>query len=249
MKRNFSVNHVTVGADIPKALRFAFAADLHNRVLPSESDAVTKSGADALLVAGDLISEEDEYENGLAFLSACAQSLPTFMAIGNHDRRFRGDLAAAVEGTGAVLLDNRALPFMGITLGGLSSGFLRWSETKTESKIKDHVPNLSFLDEFSKGEGYKLLLCHHPEYYEPYIRPLSIDLTLAGHAHGGQWRFFGRGVYAPGQGLFPRYTAGLYEERLLVSRGMANASKGIPRLNNRPELLVLDLVPQEGAAE
>ncbi|MBQ3816071.1 MAG: metallophosphoesterase, partial [Clostridia bacterium] len=58
--------------------------------------------------------------------------------------------------------------------------------------------------------GFHILLCHHPEYWEPLVHGRRIELTVSGHAHGGQWRIFGRGVYAPGQGLFPRYTSGLY---------------------------------------
>ena len=99
--------------------------------------------------------------------------------------------------------------------------------------------------EFSEEDGITILLCHHPEYYDRYIRAFSVDLTLAGHAHGGQWRLFGQGLFAPGQGLFPRYTSGLYEDRLLVSRGMANVPKWIPRINNRPELILLHFVPKK----
>ena len=93
-------------------------------------------------------------------------------------------------------------------------------------------------------EGFRLLLCHHPEYYEPYVQRYGLDLTVAGHAHGGQWRVFGRGVYAPGQGLFPRYTSGLYDEnRLLVSRGLSERMP-FPRLFNKRQAILLTLAPQ-----
>jgi len=90
-----------------------------------------------------------------------------------------------------------------------------------------------------KKDGYKILLCHQPEHYDKYVRKYPIQLTLSGHAHGGQWRFFGRGVYAPGQGLFPKFTSGLYEGKLLVSRGLANPQK-IPKIGNREELILLN---------
>ena len=70
---------------------------------------------------------------------------------------------------------------------------------------------------------------------------------MAGHAHGGQWRFFGRGIYAPGQGLFPKYTSGLYREGgeiLAVSRGMTNSVRWIPRFFDPCEILVLALSPE-----
>ena len=48
---------------------------------------------------------------------------------------------------------------------------------------------------------------------------------------------------APNQGFLPRYDAGLYREgetRMLVSRGLGNSVIPV-RINNRPELVVLQL--------
>ena len=71
----------------------------------------------------------------------------------------------------------------------------------------------------------------------------DIDLTLCGHAHGGQIQIRGRGLYAPGQGLFPKLTDGLYGDgKMLLSRGMTNGAKPrIPRIGNPCELIILTL--------
>ena len=76
----------------------------------------------------------------------------------------------------------------------------------------------------------------------------GFDLVLAGHAHGGQWRLPGliNGVLAPNQGFFPSYAGGRYElgnTTLIVSRGLARESTRVPRLFNRPELVVVDVEP------
>ena len=77
----------------------------------------------------------------------------------------------------------------------------------------------------------------------------EIDLTLSGHAHGGQIRLFGQGLYAPGQGVFPRLTGGFYDGgRLLVSRGMTNTVR-IPRIGNPCELVMIEISPQDGASK
>ena len=114
-----------------------------------------------------------------------------------------------------------------------------WARPMTMPRL-----DYGFLDAFEQADGYKILLCHHPEYWT--VRPSMlasrrIDLTLSGHAHGGQIRLFGRGVFAPGQGLFPYYTAGLHRRgnnRLIISRGLANTT-WVPRIANQPELVVI----------
>ena len=71
-----------------------------------------------------------------------------------------------------------------------------------------------------------------------------MDLVLTGHAHGGQWRLPVLGaVYAPGQGLLPKYTAGmnrLGKTVMCVSRGLGNSSFPL-RIGNKPELVTVTL--------
>lgn len=228
-------------APLRSPLTLAFVSDLHDRDNEPVLAALEQAAPEAVLVGGDFIHDYRRFRRGLSFLEACAGRWPTFCSIGNHELLFDGDLKAAVARTGAVLLDNEAISFCGIRIGGLSSGLheqknLRYFTTRQK-------PDCEFLRRFARQPGYKLLLCHHPEYFDPYIRPLAIDLTLSGHAHGGQWRLFGRGAYAPGQGIFPRYTSGLYRRgRLLVGRGLGNATR-IPRINNPPEVLKITLEP------
>lgn len=139
------------------------------------------------------------------------------------------------------MLDNGAIQLGDINIGGLSSGF---GKGITQNNLKETPePNVRWLDEFSRIRGYKILLCHHPEYYDRYIKKLPIDLVLSGHAHGGQIRLFGHGLFAPGQGVFPKYTSGIYDNRLVVSRGLANTAKVVPRLWNETELVYIVLSP------
>ena len=106
--------------------------------------------------------------------------------------------------------------------------------------------NSAWLSEFEKQDGYRILLSHHPEYWslrEPWLSEKRIDLVLSGHAHGGQWRVMGRGLYAPGQGWMPKFTSGVYEGEygsMIVSRGLANTA-GVPRLFNEPEIVYVEV--------
>ncbi len=224
----------TVFADAEKELRFLFFADLHNHPNEPLLKVIKDIKADAVLVGGDFIHNNFIYERGFEFLTQSADKLPTFCCLGNHEWGYLGDLRKRIFNTGAILLDNDFIQFKGINIGGLTSGYF--------SMAKGMVPNTNFLVDFSQQKGYKLLLCHHPEYYPKYIKDLPIDLILSGHAHGGQWRLFGRGAYAPGQGIFPKYTGGMYNNRLIVSRGIGNVYL-VPKINNPPEVLLINIKP------
>ena len=93
---------------------------------------------------------------------------------------------------------------------------------------------------------FTILLSHRPERIEELL-PLHPDLVLSGHAHGGQIRIpliLENGVWSPNQGFFPRYTNGAYSfggTEMIVSRGLARESTSMPRIFNRPEIVVITL--------
>ena len=215
---------------IDRSLRLAVASDLHS---DGFDDVLEEFGrCDAVLVPGDLVDRHRRNNtNAMRFLETVPDYAPVFYSIGNHERKFREREAylQAVRRSRVTLLDNSCIRFHGVCIGGLTS-------TKG-------APDADFLERFEKEEGYRLLLCHHPEKYRDYVAGRDIDLTLCGHAHGGQIQLFGRGLYAPGQGLFPKLTHGLYDGgKMLVSRGMTNGAKPrIPRINNPCELIIVNL--------
>ncbi len=99
------------------------------------------------------------------------------------------------------------------------------------------------LQDIETGEDYNILLSHHPEHFELY-KEKGFNLVFSGHTHGGQFRIpFVGGVFAPDQGIFPKYDAGLFKEdgtSMIISRGIGNSI--IPfRINNFPEIVVVNL--------
>ena len=231
------INHYTIRSPrIQSPLTLALVPDFHD----GDADLALAAcqGADAILIAGDLVDRHAHfkpgYERAVEFLRRAPEIAPTFYAIGNHERKHkrRAEYWPLAEASDVTVLDDRFVEFGGIVLGGLSSR---------------EDPDASWLPEMAAREGFRLLMCHHPEYYTKYIAPHDIDLTVAGHCHGGQVRIGKQGLYAPGQGILPRLTSGFYfGDRLLVSRGVTNATWA-PRIHCACEVIMLHLEASEYA--
>ena len=234
--RIIRVTSYDIKADVPDHPVFAFLSDLHECDIKPVVSLIDKYSPDAVLVGGDYIQNEEKYAAGFELLSYCSKLCPTFCSLGNHEMKYNGDIRKDTASTGAVLLDNDDTVFMGVRIGGLTTGF---AGAKQGNLKKTPPPDTSFIENFSAKDKFKILLSHHPEYYPVYIKDKKIQLVLSGHAHGGQWRLFGRGLFAPGQGLFPKYTSGMYDGRLIVSRGLGDSHR-IPRINNDHELVILN---------
>ena len=170
-------------------------------------------------------------ENAYRFLRGAARLAPVFLSLGNHEEALLPEDLAFLAENGITLLDNAdaALTLHGVPLcvGGLST-----------------VADEAWLERFSRKDGCKLLLCHHPAYYDSMVAGRDIDLTLAGHNHGGQIRLFGRALFCAGGGLFPKYARGVYHDRMVVTAGCAN-TVAMPRWGNPRELVLVNLIPQE----
>lgn len=226
-----------------RPVRVASVADLHNGRYEKVLALLSEANPDFVAVPGDFADTPNRRERGVAFLTDCARRFPTFVSLGNHEAKSDlPTLLPLLAKTGAELLDNRAVRFGELTVGGLTTG---WAHGEKQNRGKTPAPNLTFLAEFAALPAPRLLLCHHPEYYPRYIKDTSVEWVLAGHAHGGQWCFFGHGIFAPGQGILPRYHAGFYDGRMALSRGLCTTHRFIPRLFNPREIVLLDLLPTE----
>ena len=226
---NFEITKYTFYADIPEDVKFIFVSDLHECEIEPILDVIKSSKPHAVLVGGDFVHDRLNYKGGFEFIKLSCSICPTFVSLGNHDLKYGEDIRGEIIKRGATLLDNRSISFKGIHIGGLSS-----------CPSDKETPDTEWLGDFAKLDEFKILLSHRPEYYEKYLRDFPIDLIVSGHAHGGQWRFFGRGLYAPGQGILPKYTSGLHDGRFIVCRGLGNPHL-IPRINNKPEIIEIDV--------
>ena len=256
----------------------ALVTDTHNRPADVILESLRRNQPALILLAGDFVYADPPTVPGRLkmqncpeaqkLLRACARVAPTYVSLGNHEWMLNDLDLALLADTGAVVLDNRFVSLSiggaALCIGGLTSARLTayqtWRDRQPLSFLypwpgkegwpKDPAPNLDWVGKFEQQDGYKILLCHHPEYMPRYLKGRRIDLILSGHAHGGQWRYYSpldkrfHGVYAPGQGLFPKLTEGRHQNQI-ISRGLSNNSL-VPRLWNPPELVYIN---QPGVTE
>jgi predicted MPP superfamily phosphohydrolase len=123
-----------------------------------------------------------------------------------------------------------------------------------------HVTCLSMQDSFNpslvcpapSSSRFHLVLGHSPNFA---LGRVEADLLVAGHTHGGQVRLPGIGPLTTLSKVPRAWAAGLTElpggGKLLVSRGVGLERGPAPRLRFlcRPQLVVIDLVPQNSSGK
>ncbi len=256
------VRYVLKAEGIGRPIRIALVTDLHSCAYGDGQqallDAIGEQAPDVVLLGGDIFDSRLPDGNSMTFLKEIGGRYPCYYVIGNHE--CRGDEVLfekrmqALEEYGIVRLSGEIAE---LETGGAKICICgvddpdNWTGWRgrlmhAESSFREQLANLAAQP---KDGAYTVLLTHRPEMLELYSR-YGFDLALAGHAHGGQWRIPGilNGLFAPDQGLFPRYAGGLYEKNgttMIVSRGLAKESTQVPRIYNRPELVIIDLTNNE----
>lgn len=239
-------------------IKLACVSDLHARPYGKVIAALEAISPNAILLPGDIVEIAAEFmdkrnQNGLNFLQEATRIAPCYYTYGNHEIYYshaRGKNPKTPEpalskryldaiSSYGVHLINDSFEALEVTNEVLVGGLVCGRDMDPALDQKD--PDLNFLSDYSKKSGFKILLCHYPHYYERYLKDIDVDLVLSGHAHGGQWRIFGRGVYAPHQGLFPKYTSGIHDGKHIISRGAVNNSKPIPRFFNPCEVIEINI--------
>ena len=237
-------------------LRIAHLSDLHNARFGRENrrllDKLAQAQPDLIVLTGDLIdARRTNLDRALAFAVRAAGLAPTYYVPGNHEARLPAAqyqrLRQGLTAVGVTVLEHERVT---LTRGGDRLTLLGLADQAFARTQGDHRPAAQLAAEALESlqtaeDGYTILLVHRPESF-PVYAALGADLVLSGHTHGGQVRLPGLGgLFAPSQGFFPRYDAGLYRQgqaSLVISRGLGNSLAPL-RLNNRPEVVVLTLSP------
>lgn len=244
-----AINHYRIPVPhLPRAfagLRIVHLSDLHYGALVPMTvirwvvARANRTPRDLVVCTGDYVHERQATDQIDAVWPALAPlSAPggVYAVLGNHDHW--ADTARSaywLERTGQDLR-HRAVPIeredARIWLAG--AGDL-WEDHRSLDALLAEVPE----------EDCRIVLAHNPDTADTAHRA-RVDLYLSGHTHGGQVvvPFYGPPVL-PVQNK--AYTSGLVSSPsgtpVFISRGIGWAVYPV-RLNCRPEIAVLELVPQ-----
>lgn len=230
---------------ITAPVRLAVVADYHgcdygDSLIP----AVEALEPDAVLLPGDIFDDVIPWDASEKLVRGLAERYPCYYVTGNHEiwTGLAEEICRIIEDAGATVLNAGCAE---LTVGGQQLNICG---------IPDPYANPDTWDVLTGatsdicGDGFTILLAHRPELIDQYAAKGVFDLVVSGHAHGGQVRipFLLNGLFAPNQGWFPKYAGGQYEvgaTTLIVSRGLARESTRLPRVFNRPELVLIELCP------
>ena len=250
LNTDLHVVHYSVKSNkISRPVKIALITDLHSCDYGENQseliDELFRQSPDLVLLGGDIVDDKLPQDKAKEFLSAVSQSFPCFYVTGNHElwSRNADQIKMMIEGYGIPVLEGESVSFAAngeyITICGVDD---------PDIGVEQFEQQLQNCQEHLEPEQFSILLAHRPERIDRYCQG-GFDLVLSGHAHGGQWRIPGvlNGLLAPNQGLFPQYAGGMYElekTHMIVSRGLARESTRVPRIFNRPELVVVELAPE-----
>lgn len=234
-------------------VRLAVVTDFHSSDNADDVAAMVASCVpDAVLLVGDMFDDDTQNrptERTLSLMRQLSAQYPCYYVSGNHEA-WTGEMDALYQqteeaGVTVLRMSSGVLTVRGqrIALCGVPDPYemVFSGAPDTEEQLRQAMENVDSAD-------FTVLLAHRPELLAKYAQ-FPLDLVVAGHAHGGQVRIPGllNGLYAPNQGWFPKLAGGAYTQdgtTLIVSRGLAVRTR-LPRIFNRPEVVLVRCVPAE----
>ncbi|MBQ2726188.1 MAG: metallophosphoesterase [Clostridia bacterium] len=242
-----AVRRYTLKTDaVSREHRFVLITDLHSTVYGENqgelAEKILAEKPEAVFLVGDIADDVRGFDGTamlLERLKSTEPDLPLYYVTGNHERWVEwGDVNLLFEEHGAVILSDRQADLGdGIRLSGVADPLF----------YEDTLAYMDALLQFETGgKAFDILLAHRPEFARTCVQA-GFELTLSGHAHGGQVRIplLLNGLYAPNQGWLPKYAGGLYDldgGHMIVSRGLM--IDDLPRIFNPPEIVMVEIRPE-----
>lgn len=258
-----TVTYYEVPANVTETLRIVQLSDLHSKEYGGQNTElialVEAQKPDLIFMTGDMLNRAGAAEDVYPLCQLIARLVeiaPVYWADGNHEKTFMDntglDIHEQLADAGVTVLDRSyadiTLRDQELRIGGYY-GYYRYPHMTTDDP-QTKAADEAFFADFEDTQRLKLLLCHIPTAWADWncIDKFPVDVVFCGHYHGGQIRLpLIGGLYAPYVGLFPAYTRGVFtgSQAVCVLSAGLGAEPGIPRVNNLPELVVVQLTPKQ----
>ena len=259
INQNFMVSFYQITSDkVSDNIRIIELSDLHNSEYGEKnSKLISKIESlhpDIIVYAGDMMNEQDDDYSILFDLSEkLSEIAPIYACYGNNeldqqlffDKTFKDQLAEH----NITLLSNEEKT---VTVGNTDIQLIAISDNVEQFDVQTNNAK-KFIEALEPTNNCRICLTHYPELFKSKLLNRDIDIAFTGHAHGGHIRVprIG-GLYSPGEGFLPTFSEGVVDAedgtKVVVSRGLGNSSEAtgikwlkIPRINNQPELVVVDV--------
>ena len=225
--------------------RILHISDLHGMSFGQDNrrlaELIRREEPDIIAYTGDIAGKNGRLDAVEALLKGTEGLCPAYYVNGNHEWAdgCTAQIRELMESYGVRCLSNE----MELLYRGDDSIVIIGAEDPNGPADMMSPWELSLqAGELYSGK-FMLWLAHRNDYITMY-RDIGTDLLLCGHAHGGIIRLpYIGGLLSVHRSFGAEYEAGIYSSGhylMEVSRGLGN-SIPIPRLFNRPELVVIEL--------
>ena len=229
-------------------IRVVCISDMHLKEFGDNNDKLVSEiknlGPDIVAIVGDMNmeSDPDNYDCVITLCRRLNEIAPVYYSLGNHEidaMLFRdSQIYKDIKAAGIKIFNNESET---VTINGTDIDIIGLTQNPTEF---DEYGREFFEKAMNKDDNFKLVLNHYPENFQGTLDDYEIDLALTGHAHGGQIRLpWIGGLYSADQGFLPELSEGYHEignSKMIVTRGLGKSGI-MPRINNKPEITVVDI--------
>ena len=235
-----TVKHYTINDDTLKGVKVVFVGDFHikpyqKKRLNKVVEMINEQQPDIVLSIGDFVSGHEAkmtmpISDIVEQLKNIKSKYGFYTVLGNHDWWIDGEgITNTLTSNGIKVLANSSTK---VNINGKDI-YIAGVEDKTT-----RTPEVYYA--LRKTESPVILLTHSPDVF-PKV-PKEVNLTLAGHVHGGQVRLPILGSLIVPSNYGDKYSQGLIEEdgkKMIVTKGIGNSILNV-RFNCVPEIVVIE---------
>ena len=256
-----TVYYSTALENLTYPVHVVLLSDLHGKSFGRDNfrliAKIQEQTPDAIFLDGDMLdrsADSADVQELLRLIERLHEIAPVYFIPGNHELAYMqidASFLSQVAAAGAVVVNDSyvdvTISGQPLRIGGTMGHAFYFGRSEEEFSSS---PEYQFLKAFEDTNVPKICLAHMPDtfIFNGAYNLWNVDLVLSGHTHGGLIRLpFIGGLYAPMQGWFPEYDRGYFRlgehMQMVITSGLAGYGV-IPRINNPPEIVVIDLVPE-----